>query len=445
MPTIKLNLKRPASAVGEGEAPLLSASLFISFCPCRGVVQRSACAGGAKLLPQQAARQAGEGSRVALREDVLVAKLTALASSADSDASSSRNVRRKSGPATGSSAATPQVVDSASDVDDDDVDENLDAAFVSGSEEDAYRPARGVESDSEVEEAADDYSSEYASDVDDRYRKRGSKASSAKGKGKAKAGAVVKAKAGPSSSTGVGARYGGAEQDLVSSAFSGEGDYKGLALKPDHAHRPLYISPSETNRTIVLEAFHPLAAQAQDFLIAVSEPVSRPSHIHEYRLTKHSLQAAISVGLETEDIIEVLNRLSKVRVSTELADFIRDSTASYGKVKLVLKKNSYHVESADPEVLRILLRDDVIKEARLLPEDQPAASGNKDMVTFGLNQETAPKKGGLVIPGTATPNGEGPAKGAKGADVTQGLTDDQLFGAIIGVDNGARPTSPSAA
>lgn len=40
---------------------------------------------------------------------------------------------------------------------------------------------------------------------------------------------------------------------------------------------------------------------------------SRPAFIHEYLLTEYSLYAAMSVGLETEDIIEVLNRLSKVR------------------------------------------------------------------------------------------------------------------------------------
>ena len=38
----------------------------------------------------------------------------------------------------------------------------------------------------------------------------------------------------------------------------------------------------------------------------------RPAFIHEYLLTEYSLYAAMSVGLETEDIIEVLNRLCKV-------------------------------------------------------------------------------------------------------------------------------------
>jgi DNA excision repair protein ERCC-3 len=38
----------------------------------------------------------------------------------------------------------------------------------------------------------------------------------------------------------------------------------------------------------------------------------RPNLVHEYKLTAYSMYAAVSVGLETESIIEVLNRLSKV-------------------------------------------------------------------------------------------------------------------------------------
>ncbi|PLW13702.1 hypothetical protein PCASD_21323 [Puccinia coronata f. sp. avenae] len=223
--------------------------------------------------------------------------------------------------------------------------------------------------------------------------------------------------------------------DFIATDFPPGCDYRHLSLKADHTSRPLYICPNMTTRTIILEAFHPLASQAQDFLITIAEPVSRPSHIHEYKLTKHSLQAAISVGLQTEDIIDVLNRLSKVRVSAQLAEFIRESTASYGKVKLVLKKNSYHVESSDPEVLRRLLRDSVISQARLIPEEGIAAASSKEgaMVTFGFNQDSAPKKGNLVIPGTKPTNTTNTA--ADTAAAVPKNADDDLFGAIIGVDN----------
>ena len=60
--------------------------------------------------------------------------------------------------------------------------------------------------------------------------------------------------------------------------------------------------------------------------------VCRPESVHEYVLTPHSLYAAVSVGLETETIIAVLNRLSKVALPREIRQFIVASTSNYGKV-----------------------------------------------------------------------------------------------------------------
>ena len=66
--------------------------------------------------------------------------------------------------------------------------------------------------------------------------------------------------------------------------------------------------------------------------------------MHEYNLTPHSLYAAISVGLETETMIVVLNKLSKTKLPKEVIDFINGLTTNYGKFKLVLKKNHYFCE-----------------------------------------------------------------------------------------------------
>ncbi|KAK2439086.1 general transcription and DNA repair factor IIH helicase subunit XPB1 [Trifolium repens] len=142
-------------------------------------------------------------------------------------------------------------------------------------------------------------------------------------------------------------------------------DFSKLELKPDHINRPLWACD---NGRIFLETFSPLYKQAYDFLIAIAEPVCRPESMHEYNLTPHSLYAAVSVGLETETIIAVLNKLSKTKLPKEMIKFIHESTANYGKVKLVLKKNRYFVESPFPEVLKTLLRDDGISRARITSE-----------------------------------------------------------------------------
>ncbi|KAL6578818.1 General transcription and DNA repair factor IIH helicase subunit xpb1 [Orobanche minor] len=157
-------------------------------------------------------------------------------------------------------------------------------------------------------------------------------------------------------------------EDLDDDPPDGEGkkrDFTKLELKPDHANRPLWAC---ADGRIFLETFSPLYKQAYDFLIAIAEPVCRPESMHEYNLTPHSLYAAVSVGLETETIISVLNKLSKTKLPKEMIDFIHSSTANYGKVKLVLKKNKYFVESPFPEVLKRLLKDEVIGRARISSE-----------------------------------------------------------------------------
>jgi DNA excision repair protein ERCC-3 len=66
------------------------------------------------------------------------------------------------------------------------------------------------------------------------------------------------------------------QDNLVSHIFMDQ-DFSWLHLKPDHASRPLWISPEDGH--IILEAFSPIAEQAQDFLVAISEPVSRYAYL----------------------------------------------------------------------------------------------------------------------------------------------------------------------
>lgn len=159
----------------------------------------------------------------------------------------------------------------------------------------------------------------------------------------------------------------------------------GLDLKPDHPVRPLWLDP-ERGR-IVLETFSPSFKPAQSFLINIAEPQSRTTNVHEYTITAHSLFAAVSVGLTTEDIVRQLEVFSKTRLPDGLKQFITASTQSFGKVRLVLKHNRYYIESQDANVLQMLLRDPVIGPCRVQESGE-------------LIQEAAPQKGGLVIPGT---------------------------------------------
>jgi DNA excision repair protein ERCC-3 len=169
-----------------------------------------------------------------------------------------------------------------------------------------------------------------------------------------------------------------AEREVTSSSSSEGGvsklgaDFSALKLKPDHISRPCWTCP---DGTIYLEAFHDLYTKAYDFLVAISEPVARPEYIHEYKLTPYSLYAAVATNIDTESIVRVLNRFSKNDLPSGVAQFIRECTKRYGKAKLVLKHNKFYVESDYPAVLRELLRDELISQARVAEEETATAAG----------------------------------------------------------------------
>uniref|UniRef100_A0A3B3UYH0 General transcription and DNA repair factor IIH helicase/translocase subunit XPB n=1 Tax=Poecilia latipinna TaxID=48699 RepID=A0A3B3UYH0_9TELE len=138
----------------------------------------------------------------------------------------------------------------------------------------------------------------------------------------------------------------------------GAKDYRSqMQLKKDHSSRPLWVAP---DGHIFLEAFSPVYKYAQDFLVAIAEPVCRPNHVHEYKLTAYSLYAAVSVGLQTSDIVEYLQKLSKTSVPDGIVQFIKSS---------LCLSTTGEIKSAFPDVIQNLLQDNLIRECRLRGAD----------------------------------------------------------------------------
>jgi len=125
--------------------------------------------------------------------------------------------------------------------------------------------------------------------------------------------------------------------------------------------------------------------------------------------------------------------MSKVPVPDAITNFIRERTLSYGKVKLVLKHNKYYVESSHPETLQTLLKDDVIRSARVHTQ---AVDNSIKAATFTTGK--VPAKGALVIPGTKQGDKKkaDPPGGASSTPGANGVTDTDLFASVVGVDAG---------
>ena len=172
-----------------------------------------------------------------------------------------------------------------------------------------------------------------------------------------------------------------AQEKLIRDIFGQRKDYQfdhsNLELKPDHKLRPVWVCEGTDKKFhIFMETFSPIYQQAYDFLVAVAEPVSRPENLHEYIFTEYSLYAAVSIGMGTEQIIQVLEKLSKVKLSDSLVNFIRDVTRKYGNVKLVLQRNRFFVESAHLSILQKLYEDKIISSAAIVPD--PTEFSGKD-------------------------------------------------------------------
>ena len=117
----------------------------------------------------------------------------------------------------------------------------------------------------------------------------------------------------------------------------------------------------------------------------------------------------------------------QVPVPDTIVAFIRGCTLSYGKVKLVLKHNKYFVESSHPETLQLLLKDRLIREARIITTQ---TDNSIKAATFTTSK--APTRGNLVIPGTEKKKDDDGKTGLQ-----NGATSDaDLFTSVVGVDAG---------
>ncbi|KAK6590140.1 hypothetical protein RS030_172584 [Cryptosporidium xiaoi] len=136
-----------------------------------------------------------------------------------------------------------------------------------------------------------------------------------------------------------------------------------LKLKSDHDLRPIWVFP---DGLIIAETFHQSSSAACEFLVTISEPLSRPELIHEYQLTIFSLYAAVSLGITVEGIIETLEKFSKNEIPGALINTIREHCKLFGKLKIVLFEGKYFIEATNRQELLYLLSDDNIKSSRVV-------------------------------------------------------------------------------
>lgn len=131
-----------------------------------------------------------------------------------------------------------------------------------------------------------------------------------------------------------------------------------IKVKENYKDCPLWVN---FDGLVILETFQPNSQKAIDFLIAISEPVSRPELVHEYQITAYSLYAAASVGLNTDQILNTLQKFSKNIIPNGVKHFITGCTLSYGKVKLIRAHTRFYIETLNEDVFKIISTDQILK------------------------------------------------------------------------------------
>ena len=91
----------------------------------------------------------------------------------------------------------------------------------------------------------------------------------------------------------------------------------------------------QSDKTLLLEVDHPLAAEARAAIAPFTELERSPEHVHTYRLTPLGLWNARAAGHDAEQVVDALVRYSRYAVPHALLVDVAETMARYGRLQLV--------------------------------------------------------------------------------------------------------------
>jgi DNA excision repair protein ERCC-3 len=125
------------------------------------------------------------------------------------------------------------------------------------------------------------------------------------------------------------------------------------------ASGPLVV---QSDRTLLLEVDHPLAAECRMAIAPFAELERAPEHIHTYRLTALGLWNARAAGHDAEQVVDALLTYSRYPVPSSLLVDVTDTMGRYGRLRI--EKHPTHglvLVSTDRPVLAEVLRSAKMK------------------------------------------------------------------------------------
>lgn len=131
--------------------------------------------------------------------------------------------------------------------------------------------------------------------------------------------------------------------------------------------KPLII---QSDRTLMLDVHSEAANSCRDQIIAFSELVKAPEHVHTYYISAISLWNAASAGLDTAGILERLERWSRFQIPQNVARYIEDVSSRFGKLVLLPgEDDSYLLRIDDPFIAKAVSSDRSLSNVIVRTED----------------------------------------------------------------------------
>ena len=135
----------------------------------------------------------------------------------------------------------------------------------------------------------------------------------------------------------------------------------------DIQDKPLII---QSDRTLMLDVHSDSANSCRDQIIAFSELVKAPEHVHTYYISPISLWNATSAGLSKAQIIERLERWSRFQIPQNVVRFIEDVSSRFGK--LILRSGTedrYELEVTDPFIAKAIASNSSLSKTVIKTEN----------------------------------------------------------------------------
>ncbi len=130
--------------------------------------------------------------------------------------------------------------------------------------------------------------------------------------------------------------------------------------------RPLTI---QSDRTMLLDIHSPFQEECREDIIAFSDLIKSPEHIHTYSISCLSLWNAISSGLTEDEIIKRLKKWSKYEIDDKVIFFIKDNAERYGDFVLEEYDDKHLILSVRRKLFMYQMKSERSLERYLIPND----------------------------------------------------------------------------